>query len=119
MAEQEARVQAIREVHDREKERLLRGRQELQQQVYGHQVCASLTHSYGKKKLVRSNVTEFSLIYFFRCRNLQEFLLARENSDLKHFFPALIRCFIFYRLPTERCKDSCAEVVNIKLLINL
>lgn len=50
MAEQEARVQAIREVHDREKERLLRGRQELQQQVYGHQVCASLTHSYSMVK---------------------------------------------------------------------
>lgn len=42
VAEQQARVQAIREVHDRERERLLRGQQELQQQVYGQQVCASL-----------------------------------------------------------------------------
>ena len=44
VAEQQARVQAIREVHDRETQRLLRGRQELQQQVYGHQVHESTTH---------------------------------------------------------------------------
>ena len=37
MAEQEARVQAIREVHDRERDRLLRGQQELQEHVYGQQ----------------------------------------------------------------------------------
>nr|XP_058970734.1 TNFAIP3-interacting protein 1-like [Pocillopora verrucosa]XP_058970735.1 TNFAIP3-interacting protein 1-like [Pocillopora verrucosa]XP_058970736.1 TNFAIP3-interacting protein 1-like [Pocillopora verrucosa] len=34
VAEQQARVQAIKEVHDRERDRLLRGQTELQQQVY-------------------------------------------------------------------------------------
>ena len=43
VAEQQARVQAIKEVHDREKDRLLRGQQDLQQQVYGQQVCTGLT----------------------------------------------------------------------------
>ena len=43
MAEQQARVQAIKEVHDRERDRLLRGQQDLQQQVYGQQVCTGLT----------------------------------------------------------------------------
>lgn len=48
VAEQEARVQAIREVHDREKERLLRGRQELQQQqVYGHQPYSRIQSQYN------------------------------------------------------------------------
>ncbi|XP_068706018.1 TNFAIP3-interacting protein 1-like [Montipora foliosa] len=37
VAEQEARVQAIREVHDRERDKLLRGQQELQEHVYGQQ----------------------------------------------------------------------------------
>ncbi|XP_022807973.1 TNFAIP3-interacting protein 1-like [Stylophora pistillata] len=39
VAEQQARVQAIKEVHDRERDRLMRGQHELQQQVYGQLYC--------------------------------------------------------------------------------
>ncbi|XP_078383097.1 uncharacterized protein LOC144665683 isoform X2 [Oculina patagonica] len=45
VAEQQARVQAIKEVHDRERDRLLRGQQDLQQQVYGQQ---SQYNPYGR-----------------------------------------------------------------------
>ncbi|XP_020624439.1 TNFAIP3-interacting protein 1-like isoform X1 [Orbicella faveolata] len=47
VAEQQARVQAIREVHDRERERLLRGQQELQQQVYGQQPYSRIQSQYN------------------------------------------------------------------------
>ena len=44
IAEQRARVQAIKEVHDRERDRLLRGQQELQQHVYGQQLGVSIAY---------------------------------------------------------------------------
>ena len=44
IAEQRARVQAIKEVHDKERDRLLRGQQELQQHVYGQQLGVSIAY---------------------------------------------------------------------------
>ena len=48
VAEQQARVQAIREVHDREKNKLMREQQELQQHVFAKQTTVSLRVLYYK-----------------------------------------------------------------------
>lgn len=57
VAEQQARVQAIKEVHDRERDRLMRGQHELQQQVYGQPYtrAQSQYNAYGRSGLDYTN----------------------------------------------------------------
>lgn len=57
VAEQKARVQAIKEVHDRERDRLMRGQHDLQQHVYGqpYTPAQSQYSAYGRSGLDYTN----------------------------------------------------------------
>lgn len=57
VAEQKARVQAIKEVHDRERDRLMRGQNELQQQVYRQPYSPAQSQyiAYGRSGLDYTN----------------------------------------------------------------
>ena len=65
IAEQRARVQAIKEVHDRERDRLLRGQQELQQHVYGQQLGVSI--AYCKTSTPTPTPTRYKILVRTAC----------------------------------------------------